>query len=41
MVTFKVTNLSERTGKPKKMVNDWNEVLIQSLPRNTGLTAKK
>ena len=38
---FKVENVSIRKGKPKKIVNDWNEIVISTLPRNTGLVSKK
>ena len=36
-----VMNVSERRGKQRKIVNDWREVVIGTLPRSTGLVSKK
>lgn len=40
-VTFTVENVSTRTGKPKKLVNNWDEVVVSVLPRQEGLINKK
>ena len=39
--TFTVSKVNHRKGKPKKIVNEWNEVIIKTLPRCNGLTIKK
>ena len=36
-----VTEVNHGRGKPKKIVNEWLEVTIKTLPRNNGLTIKK
>ena len=38
---FTVSQVNHRKGKPKKIVNEWNELIIKTLPRCTGLTIKK
>lgn len=40
-VTFKVENVSCRNGKPKKLVNNWDEIVVEVLPREEGLINKK
>ena len=33
--------VSGRSGKPKKIVNDWDELVIDVVPRQKGLISKK
>jgi hypothetical protein len=40
-VTFTVENVSVRSGKPKKLVSIWDEILVSVLPRQEGLINKK
>ena len=41
-MTFSVNEVSERgKAKARKIVNDWHEIIISTLPRNTGLISKK
>ena len=37
----KVEEVSGRSGKPKKIVNDWDELVIDVVPRQKGLISKK
>lgn len=41
MTVFKVSQVNHGKGKPRKVVNDWDEIIIKTLPRNNGLTIKK
>lgn len=40
-ITFKVEKVNLRKGKPKKIVNAWNELVVEVLPRQIGLVTKK
>lgn len=40
-VTFTVENVSSRSGKPKKIVNNWDQLILSVLPRQEGLVNKK
>ena len=41
MRSFKVEKVNTRTGKSRKIVNEWDEVIIKTLPRVNGLVMKK
>lgn len=41
LVTFTVSHASSRAGKPKKIVNNWDEIIVSILPRQEGLINKK
>ena len=41
MRSFKVEKVNIRTGKSKKIVNEWDELAIKTLPRANGLVMKK
>jgi hypothetical protein len=41
MVNIKVYEVSCREGKAKKIVNNWDEIIVTVLPREDGLVAKK
>lgn len=38
---IKVQVVSGRSGKAKKLVNDWDELIVEVLPRHIGLVTKK
>jgi hypothetical protein len=39
--TFTVACVNYRKGKAKKIVNEWNEIIIKTIPRHIGLSIKK
>lgn len=41
MKTFKVQIVNYKTGKPKKIINEWRNIIIKTVPRWDGLTIKK
>jgi hypothetical protein len=41
LVDIKVEEVSCREGKPKKIVNNWDEIIVTVVPRQDGLVAKK
>jgi hypothetical protein len=40
-VTFTLTEVSCKSGKPKKIVNIYDEIIVSVLPRQDGLVSKK
>lgn len=40
-VTFTLTEVSCKSGKPKKIVNNYDEIIVSVLPRQDGLISKK
>ena len=40
-VTFKVQKVNYRDGKPKKIVNAWDQLIVVVQPRQSGLVTKK
>ena len=41
MVEFTVKAATMRSGKPKKIVNCWDELIVSVHPRQIGLVTKK
>ena len=40
-VTFEVKNVTMRAGKAKRLVDNWDELIVSVLPRQVGFVTKK